>query len=341
MAGQSNLYERFAAAVQDGVIKRRIATMEHTAGQLASFQTQTSIMWLQEMLGRLDVLEIGTYFGNTSYRVAETASRVGGSLVTIDPYGGERMPGIIAAWPKAWQDLTQFYPVNSMTYFMKLKDENTPRAADAPFDIAFIDGDHSFDNKFYDIQQASSYLKPGGVIFVGAINQYGTEDAVRLFLDRHRLWRALEMGRLPLEAVEGGNTAMLFAPNGIELCSQTYKLEFRGVEITNIKSARFALSPTSAEGTVRAMFNLNFVTHDNHIKGDGLISSISHTDTAVMAGARTLEIVLAKPVSVNPPPGRPGNFSLEIELTFLPKERTASSEASSLLLDVSQDLEIF
>src|SRR5947209_5202468 len=67
-----------------------------------------TLCFLIERLQPPTVLEIGTFFATTSKIMAEALSRCGrkGKLVTLDPFGGHRVPAIIRTWPEATRAVT-------------------------------------------------------------------------------------------------------------------------------------------------------------------------------------------------------------------------------------------
>jgi predicted O-methyltransferase YrrM len=164
------------------------------------------------------VLEIGTYFADTSRYLAEIMVDIGGELTTIDPFAGARVPAIIAHWPGALQQRVTFLPDNSMAFFLKLEERQTPIGPGAPFDIIFVDGHHTFEYDFFDLMRSARYLCPGGAIVLDNVSQAGPAEALRLFLADHQHWSLFKIhanspgfGFMP--QVE---SSILLAPDGLE-----------------------------------------------------------------------------------------------------------------------------
>jgi hypothetical protein len=119
-------------------------------GQATASATQYALAELVRLLAPARVLEIGTFFADTARVIATAMAEVGdGHLTTIDPFGADRVPDVIAGWPANVRERVTFRPDNSMSYFLYLDEElHVERGKQAPFDIIFVDGHHSFDYAF-------------------------------------------------------------------------------------------------------------------------------------------------------------------------------------------------
>ena len=107
-------------------------------------------------------LEIGTFFGQTALQMAEAIAKNGkGKLITIDPFGEARVPGIIKTWPAEAQAVTEFQPAYSMQFFATLEAKMT-RGGYTPLGVVFVDGNHAFEYALYDILSAAANVAPGG-----------------------------------------------------------------------------------------------------------------------------------------------------------------------------------
>ena len=132
------------------------------------------------------ILEIGTYCAGTTEVMARAVHANGGGLVlTIDPYGGGRVPGILAGWPEALNALVNFIPATSMDLFIQLD-----RLA-SPVDLAFVDGNHAYAFAYYDLAAAAKWVAPGGVVVMDDFDQPGVFWAVKHFLDAHGDWKEI------------------------------------------------------------------------------------------------------------------------------------------------------
>jgi predicted O-methyltransferase YrrM len=129
-------------------------------------------------------LEIGTYQAGTSEVMARALWEAGqGHLETIDPYGAERCPPIIAALPPELQQRISFSPVTSALHF----DQAMSRGA--LYDLVFIDGNHEFEFARFDLECAARLMRPGGIIVLDNVSQSGPRLATKLFLESNPDWR--------------------------------------------------------------------------------------------------------------------------------------------------------
>ena len=129
-------------------------------------------------------LELGTYRAGTAEVMAralwETAH---GHLETIDPFGAERCPPIIATFPPPLRERLSFLPVNSGAYF----DEAMVRGS--LYDLVLIDGNHEFEFALFDLMCAARLIRPGGLIVLDNVDQPGPRFATKLFLEQHPEWQ--------------------------------------------------------------------------------------------------------------------------------------------------------
>lgn len=148
------------------------------------------------------VLEIGTYFAGTTEVIARGlwANGTEALLLTIDPYGGDRVPPILDAWPAVLREKITYFPVTSMDFFIHL---NRIKPA---VDLAFVDGDHSYGFAAFDLAQAAKWVRPGGVIVMDDFDQPGVFWAVKHFLEHQPQWR--EISGLFEGTTHGGFAAM-------------------------------------------------------------------------------------------------------------------------------------
>ena len=131
-------------------------------------------------------IEIGTYRAGTTEVMARAMhANGGGLLLTIDPYGGHRVPGILEAWPEPLAALVNFLPVNSMDLFVQLDRLGTT------VDLAFVDGNHAYAFAYYDLAAAAKWVAPGGVVVLDDYDQPGVFWAAKHFLDAHADWQEI------------------------------------------------------------------------------------------------------------------------------------------------------
>jgi predicted O-methyltransferase YrrM len=129
------------------------------------------------------VLEIGTFVAGTTEVFARALWEAGhGHLDTIDPFGAERCPSILDAFPKELQERITFWPLNSASYFDKEFSLNDP------FDFVFIDGNHEFEYALFDLLCTAKLINPRGLVVLDNIDQPGPRYATKLFLERFPEW---------------------------------------------------------------------------------------------------------------------------------------------------------
>jgi hypothetical protein len=129
------------------------------------------------------VVEIGSYKAGTSKVICWALAANGyGRLHTIDPFGGNVVPGIIASWPPYLRDFVDFYPINSMEYFANLTQTG------GRSDLTLVDGEHDYEFAVFDIEAAARVAAPNGFIFVDNTSQAGPFLAAQDFAERHTDW---------------------------------------------------------------------------------------------------------------------------------------------------------
>jgi cephalosporin hydroxylase len=129
------------------------------------------------------VLEIGTMYAGTTEVLARGVLEAGrGHVDTIDPYGTERCPPLIAAFPPELRDRISFFPQSSAMYF----DEAIARSR--TYDLVLIDGSHELEFAGFDLDCTARLMRPGGIVVLDNIEQVGPRFATKLFLERHPDW---------------------------------------------------------------------------------------------------------------------------------------------------------
>lgn len=273
-----DLEPRLQRAFRSDRFHARVRALRARPGILTLAPEQSAMAEIMLEQGAPDVLEIGSFFGFTSRTLADTIVEegAGGSLVTLDPYGGHRMPGIIAGWPAAQQAVTTFLPLSSMEYFMELEVRGAQSGAKAPFSLTFVDGNHSYEYCLFDIYRCAHHLRPNGVICVDNIDQAGPAAAAAAFLREHRAWRRFQLdGFVPdaftPESIPDSDCAFLLAPEGIELGPAPHKVLLLTDGATTLQAVRIPLLSASA-GELIARAILFNVPYDLSTTGKGLIS---------------------------------------------------------------------
>lgn len=129
------------------------------------------------------VLEIGTWHAGTTETLARALLETGqGTLETIDPFGGQRCPPIIAAFPPELRDIITFRAEDSAKHFDRVLSNN------AYYDFVLVDGNHEFEFALFDVMCAARTMRPGGIIVMDNIEQVGPRLAAKAFLDRNPDW---------------------------------------------------------------------------------------------------------------------------------------------------------
>ena len=273
-------------------------------------------------LRRHSVLEIGTFFADTARVVAASmADIVAGHLTTIDPFGGERVPGIIAGWPGALRERVTFRPDNSMSFFLYLDEElHVKRGKDAPFDLVFVDGHHSFDYAFFDLMRSAVFLRPGGAMVVDNIEQPGPDAALRLFLQRHTHWHLFKCNEQladdGLNFHPTANSAVILAPEGIEIGPLSYRIDLYHLPISEISQLTLNVRERRP-GRIRVLTNFYSRPPDHSVTGSGEQGRIGVAEQEIRAdGGETVNVVYDPPLKLSPQPG--DHVSAQIELSFVP-----------------------
>jgi len=143
-------------------------------------------------------LEIGTFFAHTTRIMAEAIVDAGidGKIITLDPFGQERVPNILQSWPEPLSAVTDFRSWNSMQYFLELETQGTAKGADSPLGVVFVDGHHNFEYALYDTIRSADHLAPGGAIIMDNLEQQGPKTAAIQFLRWNPAWSLFYEGHL-------------------------------------------------------------------------------------------------------------------------------------------------
>jgi len=138
-------------------------------------------------------LELGTWYAGTAEVMARALWEADhGHLETIDPFGAERCPPAIAAFPPQIRERVFFHPVNSGDHFDKAIGDGRL------YDLVLIDGNHELEFALFDLMCAARLMRPSGLIVLDNIDQPGPRFASKLFLDQNSEWRDIAgvIGRL-------------------------------------------------------------------------------------------------------------------------------------------------
>jgi predicted O-methyltransferase YrrM len=159
---------------------------DHAPRSLMSTYSRCVLFALVRMMRAQNVVEVGTFFAGTTEVMARALWENGaGTIHTADPFGAERCPAAIAAWPSELQSHARYYPLNSMDFFIELERQGTP------LDLVLVDGNHDFEFALFDLQMAARLLRPGGIVVMDNSEQSGPFKAARSFLAANPAWREL------------------------------------------------------------------------------------------------------------------------------------------------------
>ncbi len=129
------------------------------------------------------VVEIGTYDGGTSELICQALHENGsGTLHTAGPFDAERVFPIFDSWPQYLRRHLEFYPMTSMDLYYRLNAQGIRP------EIAFVDGDHSYQAALFDIQSLAGSLARRGFLLIDNISQSGPYYAAMDFLQRNPDW---------------------------------------------------------------------------------------------------------------------------------------------------------
>src|ERR1700722_4001490 len=129
------------------------------------------------------VVEIGTYHGGTSELICRALYENGsGTLHTVSPFEAERVVPIFDSWPQELRRHLEFYLMTSMDFYYRLN------ARGIRPEIAFIDGDHSYQAAHFDVQSLARSLARRGFLLVDNVSQPGPYYARMDFLQRDPDW---------------------------------------------------------------------------------------------------------------------------------------------------------
>ena len=305
---------------------------------LRSITGADEVATLALLVGRLRpalTLEIGTFFAGTTRVLAEAAGVVGGRVVTLDPFGSHRVPGILAAWPAEVRARVEYRDATSMCYFAKL---DLPKAGRSPLGVVFVDGNHAFEYALFDIIRGADHLTPGGAVVVDNMDQDGPRQAAAQFLDWNPAWRLFAGGRLYRagDAVNAALTAspvgwgVLVAPAGVQVSATAMKVFEYNVAYQPIRAVRFHVAAASGPGTLAVKLNYHAYPQSYSVRGEGLVIDL-RTSAALVTGAGDALAAFDPPAGFPLPAPNP-IVVREMEVSFTP----AGGGRGFVLLDATR-----
>jgi predicted O-methyltransferase YrrM len=316
---------------------RELVAALNDRGDLRSITGADEVATLALLVGRLRpelTLEIGTFFAGTTRVVAEAAVAAGaGRVMTLDPFGGHRVPGILAGWPAAVRERVEFRPDTSMCYFAKL---DLPRGGRSPLGLAFVDGNHAFEYALFDVIRAADHLTPGGAVVVDNMDQDGPRQAAVQFLDWNPAWRLFAGGRVyrsggPVDLADRPvGWGVLVAPAGVQVAGPALKSFEHDVPYQPIRAVRFHVREASGPGTLAVKLNYHAYPRDFSVTGRGLVIDL-RTGSVEVDGPGAAVVGFDPPAALPLPAGKPVVVR-EMEVTFTP----AGDGRGHVLLDADR-----
>jgi predicted O-methyltransferase YrrM len=242
------------------------------------------------------VVEIGTYYGGTSELICQALYENGsGTLHTVSPFEAERVAPIFDSWPQELRRHLEFYLMTSMDFYYRLS------ARGIKPEIAFIDGDHSYQAALFDIQSLARSLARRGFLLVDNVSQPGPYYAVTDFLQRNPDWTQCKARNPewadPNKALDRERTSVpetdfeiLRAPRGYSVGSRPVTFGEMPSK-TAVKGLR--IHAASAGGTLHAQCVL---------RGHGASSAEEVTMAALaIATPGTVDLMFPKPLVIKGP----------------------------------------
>ena len=288
-------------------------------------------------------LEIGSFFCHTTRIMAESIrdNRIDGKVITLDPFGQDRVPAILQSWPSALRVLVDYRPWNSMQYFLELETLATPKGAESPLGLAFVDGHHNFEYALYDIIRAADHLRPGGAIVVDNLEQDGPKTAALQFLRWNPAWAFFCQGKVLTTQDGAASTSawvdevdesviwgVLLSPAGLQVAAQSTKLSKRDIPERSLSCLRFHVRHVSHPGSLLVNLSYYAVPYDFSITGVGIESTRNKRTISVTGNESLIDVTFAPAVALNAT-CQNVNVCYELELAF----RSEHSPEAYLLLD--------
>ena len=262
--------------------------------RVRAFMYQLVRAWRPKLM-----VEIGTYFAGTTEVIARAmwANGEGGQLVTTDPYGGHRVPGILAQWPEELRELVVFLDKTSMDFYIEFGRH------DPQIDIAFIDGNHAYEFAFYDLITLANWTRPGGLVVLDDCDQPGVFWAAKHFLELNPGWREVSGAFAAFEpanpfatmrsSVPGVGYLILQAPRSFEITANPISFTYSRFRQRGIGGFRVHPTAGSAAGELHAKIFLRSF-HDEESAGKPQQLVTTHSAPIDVAG-RDQTVTLDEP----------------------------------------------
>jgi predicted O-methyltransferase YrrM len=159
---------RLARSCEVALRKRQLADARlGSAVAIHTHMTRPELNMLYDLAASLPtparVLEIGSYLGASSCRLAAGLAQNGGHLYCVDTWANETMP------EGSRDTFTQFLENTAgasshITILRKRSNEMTSSDFRLPLQLAFIDADHSYVAAKGDVERVREWIEVGGVV---------------------------------------------------------------------------------------------------------------------------------------------------------------------------------
>ena len=299
----------------------------YPARSLMSDHNRAILFILIQKLKPRAVAEIGTLYGGTSEVLARALWECGsgGELHTADPFGANRIPPVLEAWPPELRNLTHFYAMNSMDFLLEIEHRHVP------LDMVLVDGNHDYEFALFDLQMAARFLKPGGLILMDNAEQTGPLRASLDFMKANPAWREWGTALASHDpsnpfggqrvSVPGTSLIILQSPTTVSIGPGAVSSAQQQVETCRIDGLRFDLPAQTTSGTLH--YQAIFRAFDNKSEVPEL-KSIGHIDIEMTGAPLHIEHKLEAPLELEPAIRQ----TLEVELSWISR-----SGAQFLALD--------
>lgn len=296
---------------------------------LLSGKSRAILYSLTRFLKPNHVLEIGTYrAGSSEIIVRAMLQNSKGILTTIDPFGQERIPSILATWTPSFKNHINFLPLSSMDCFIKLGDNYR-------FEIIFVDGDHSYEHALYDLQMAMRYVTPGGVVIMDNAEQTGVYWAVKSLLSVYPDWCELGSSlakhdiRNPYDtmtsSIPGTSFLILQAPDRIFVHQHPRSFEIKNVPEAGLVGFDFFFKGEQKDGYINALIFFRSFMHGGK---PGIEQQNCIERFPIAAGSTIHRILFSKPFITSLDPAD-SYRTYEIVMTYISNEGDGFLEMTS------------
>ena len=219
-------------------------------------------------------IEIGTYYAGMTEVIARAMltnqnNGAPGQLLTIDPYGNDRVPGILESWPSELSELVSYLPVDSMGLYTQINTIN------ASVDICFIDGNHLYEYAFYDLNCMAQWMRPGGIVIMDDYSQPGVYWATKHFLELNPGWREISGvfddfdPNAPFESIRPSvpdtDFLVLAAPDHFEIGEKPGVFEYARCRETAMSGYKLNLGSGNVTGQLHALVYLRSFFEDGSL----------------------------------------------------------------------------